>query len=219
MASLTDIFGIGGFVSITPATAKLPEYYTGRKFMGSLFGSQIAEYLNLDLKNGPWLAGGAVRKIYLDETIADSDWDFWFKSPEQFKQAEEKLKAIGASVAYTSDNAVSFKFQDVNNQIHNLQIVKTRYFDTAQQVIDQFDFSVCQLVTDGNKTIIGNNTARDLRSKTLRLNHHELPGYIMPRLVKYIVYGYRPTAELLEKINQNLTTIDWTKSTNDYETI
>lgn len=217
MASLLDIFGQQGFDTKPKAT--LPTYYAGRKFMGSIFGRQIAEYLNLNMDHGPWLAGGAVRKIYLNEDIGGSDWDFWFKSPEQFKRAKQKITDLGASVAHTSDNAVSFKYYTDDGSIQNLQIVKTQYFDTAQQVIDQFDFSVCQLATDGNTTIIGNITARDLRTKTLRLSKPELPAYIMPRLVKYMVYGYRPCVDLLNQIDTSLDAIDWEKSTNDYETI
>jgi hypothetical protein len=217
MASLLDIFGQQGFD--TKPKAILPAYYDGRKFMGSQFGRQIAEYLNLNMDHGPWLAGGAVRKIYLNEDIAGSDWDFWFKTPEQFKLAEQKIKDLGASMAYTSDNAVSYKYYTDDGSIQNLQIVKTRFFDNAQQVIDQFDFTVCQLATDGNTTIIGRNTAKDLRTKTLRLNKTELPAYIMPRLVKYMVYGYRPCAALLTQIDQNLNSIDWEKTINDYEAV
>lgn len=217
MASLLDIFGQPGFDTKPKAT--LPTYYAGRKFMGSIFGRQIAEYLNLNMDHGPWLAGGAVRKIYLNESIEGSDWDFWFKSPEQFKMTEQKIKDLGASVSYISDNAVSFKYYADDGATQNLQIVKTRFFDNAQQVIDQFDFSVCQLATDGNTTIIGHNTARDLRSKTLRLSKSELPAYIMPRLVKYMVYGYRPCPALLAQIDNNLDTIDWEKNINDYEAI
>ena len=190
-----------------------------RTFLDNIFGQQLAEYLKLDIDNGPWIAGGAVRKSYLNINMGESDWDIWFKSPEQFVEAENKLKALGAQQVYTSSNAISYKFQDDNGTIHNVQIIRKRFYDNAEQIINGFDFTVCQLVTDGNRVIMGPNTARDLKTRTLRLSRPEVPQYIIPRMVKYIVYGYQPCLELLEQIEQVVDLIDWSKSNNDYETI
>ena len=214
MVDITEIFSLDDY---RPKPERLPTEYT-RHFLNSQFGRQLAEYLKLDIERGPWLAGGAVRKSYLNIDIGESDWDIWFNSPEQFALAEMKLKELGANQVYTSDNAISFKFQD-NPHLHNIQIIRRRFFDNPEQIINGFDFTVCQLITDGNRVILGPNTVRDLKSRTLRLAQLEVPKYIIPRLVKYIVYGYQPCAQLLEQIENNINEIDWSKNTHDYEAV
>ena len=88
MVDITEIFSLDDY---RPKPERLPTEYT-RHFLNSQFGRQLAEYLKLDIERGPWLAGGAVRKSYLNIDIGESDWDIWFNSPEQFALAETKLK-------------------------------------------------------------------------------------------------------------------------------
>lgn len=217
MVDITHILADFSVDNYRPKSEKLPSDYT-RYFLTSQFGRQLAEYLKLDMDRGPWLAGGAVRKSYLNIDMGESDWDIWFNGPEQFALAETKIKELGASQVYASDNAISFKFQD-NSSTHNIQIIRKRFFDNAQQIIEGFDFTVCQLVTDGNRVKLGPYTARDLKSRTLRLAQLEVPKYIIPRMVKYIVYGYQPCQQLLDQIELNADKIDWSKNTHDYEAV
>lgn len=198
-----------------PSRQELP-LAADRRLLGHKFGSRLAEYLNLNMEQGPWLAGGAVRKIYLGQNIGHSDWDVWFRSAEQFDRASKLVQELGADVAYSSGNATTFKYE-LENETHNIQLIRRRFFDSAEQVINQFDFTICQLITDGNTIKIGQQTALDLDRKLIRSVSTQLQPYIISRLVKYMVYGYYPCRSLVETIKSQALAINWKEAQIDYD--
>ncbi len=216
MASVMEIFS-GAFETYSKSRVELPET-PDRPLIPSMFGAKLAEYMNLDIDKGPWLAGGSVRKFYLGQPLNQSDWDFWFSSPEQFNQAKEAIVALGASEVYATDNAISYKLYHPE-ETHVLQIIRRRFFDSAQDVIKSFDFTVCQLVTDGRKMVVGDSTVPDIKNRVLRLTSNHVPSHIVPRMIKYIVYGYRPCETLLEQIESARAQIDWSKPQLEYDAV
>lgn len=217
--SLLEIFSeLGAEVSTITTPSILPSN-PDRPLIPTNFGKQIVDYLELDIEKGPWLAGGAVRKFYLNESIENSDWDIWFNSPDQYQKAYQKMKELKASVAFETDNAISFKYYPENEPAQTIQLIRRKFYDNPYEIIGGFDFSVCQLATDGHKIIASDYAIRDIKSRTLRLTQDHIPQYIVPRIVKYMVYGYRPNIDLLEKIEENKTTIDWLKEVNDYDAV
>lgn len=195
---------------------ELPVVVSSRGSIHEEFGRRLAQYFDLNLDTGPWLAGGAVRKSYLGQTVDRADWDIWFRSAVQYDRAEKLMHGLGAGVAFASPNALTFQYT-YENQKHNIQLIKRRFFNSAQDIIDQFDFTVCQLVTDGDRMLLGPNTAWDLENRILRSAQPSLQPYIIGRMVKYIVYGYQPCQELIEMIDRAHTQIDWDKITHDYD--
>jgi hypothetical protein len=216
MASILDIFS-GGFEAYTKPKVELPTT-NDRNLIPGKFGSSLAEYLNLDLDKGPWLAGGAVRKFYLGQPLNQSDWDFWFSSQEQFNQAKEAILALGVTEVYSTDNAISYKFYEPDG-VHVLQIIRRRFFDSAEDIINSFDFTVCQLVTDGRKMTVGSQTIPDIKNRVLRLTSNQVPSHIVPRMIKYMVYGYRPCSTLIEQIENARSSIDWSKQQLEYDAV
>lgn len=198
-----------------PPRKELP-ISSNRYLLNNNFGARLAEYLNLSMEAGPWLAGGSVRKIYLGQSIGHSDWDLWFRSAEQFDRAEKLMVGLGADVAYSSPNAMTFKYQ-VENETHNVQLIRRRFFDSAEQIINQFDFTICQLITDGYTIKLGPQTALDLDKRLIRATSNQLQQYIIPRLTKYMVYGYYPCLELIEAIGQQSSSINWNETQIDYD--
>lgn len=216
MVSLLDFFTNGSVANPNPTTA-LPEH-ANQPLMVDSTVARLVDYLNLDIDKGPWLAGGAVRKSYLGQTIENSDLDIWFASLEQFETTKKQVIAIGASEVYSTDNAVSYKFYE-KGQDYTIQLIRRRFYNSAAEIISGFDFSVCQLATDGRRLIVGENTIRDIKTRTLRLTQPYLPEYIVPRMIKYMVYGYRPCPELLDEIDENNGTINWLKQQNEYDAV
>lgn len=185
------------------------------------FGKTLSQFLNLNLKTGPCLAGGMLRKLHNSEQPGESDWDIWFASETQFQQAYKKLNELNSAYkVHESDNAVTFIIQD--NTAYKVQIIKKNFYNSAQEVIDNFDFTVTQLVSDGEQIIAGKYTYRDLATKTLRLTSPTMinrPG-IFARIVKYVSYGYKIDAELAELINNNRHIIAHSKfQNNDYDDV
>lgn len=177
------------------------------------FGKKLVSYLELDINNGPWLAGGIVRKIYTNESLKLSDWDIWVTSPTQYGIVYNKLHALTEDVISTI-NADTFKIE-YNQEVHSVQVIRNVTFDNVTDLLNQFDFTICQLATDGNTTILGEHTAADLRTKTIRLTDNTVRKNITSRLVKYVTYGYKPSIELYNQMIGEKTSIDW-RSTNEY---
>lgn len=194
----------------------LPHSTVNRDLIDHGFGSRLAEGLNLNMEKGPWLAGGAVRKLYLGQSIGESDWDIWFRSAQQFDIAHKYIASLGANIAYSSDNATTFKYY-YEGETHQIQLIRRRFFETPNDVINQFDFSICQLLTDGDKLLLGKTTVQDLETRTIRLGSDRMQPHVVTRMVKYIVYGYYPTRELAELIEQRTLDINWKDGQFDYD--
>ncbi len=157
-----------------------------------------------DLKHGPWIAGGACLRWYQGQPVGESDIDVFCSSPEQAKQIVDEVKSYGRySTKYESENATTLSYYSKEtNKEWTIQIIKRRYFNSLQEVIDNFDISVCQIGTGGQEWLLGKHTARDIREQNLRMNMPLQPD-AAKRLTKYWTYGYRPIDGLLEAVQNN----------------
>lgn len=165
---------------------------------------------------GPWIAGGAVLAWYNNETVS-TDIDVYFRNQLEFDRLHHKFKEdkvegtnplvpVGfftfskpknkdVRIVHESDNAITIRYKEK----WTIQLIRHTFYKTPHDIIDNFDISVCQLVTDGhNKIVFGDHTLPDIKSNTLRMVKYR-PGCVS-RLVKYMAYGYRPIDGTLENI-------------------
>jgi hypothetical protein len=171
-----------------------------------------------DLKEGPWIAGGACLRWYQGLPVGESDIDIFCSSPEQAQSVIDEIKSYGRhSIKYESDNAITLSYRaKESNKSWTLQVIKRRYFRSLKEVIDNFDISVCQIGTGGNDWLLGHNTARDIRERNLRMNIPLQPD-AAKRMVKYWTYGYRPVDGLLDAVSSNPVGKKMFASNEDYE--
>lgn len=170
-----------------------------------------------DMQNGPWIAGGAALRWYQGLPVGDNDIDIFCSSAEQAQQVIDNIKSYGRfSTKFESENATTLSYHNKNNKYWTLQIIKRRYFKNLQDIIDNFDISVCQIGTGGQEWLMGKNTARDIREKNLRMNMPLQPD-AAKRLVKYWTYGYRPVDGLLELVRTNPVAKQMFQVDGDYE--
>lgn len=204
-----------------PLITKKPRIIDNRNCIGDYFGKFLADELGLNIITGPWLAGGAVRKSFLGQTIESSDWDIWLSSHTQFAHAEKKLANIGATVAHRSQNSITFKYSghSVYDASQTIQLVKKRFYSSPEEIINNFDFTICQLVTDGKSVVLGEKTLHDLNRRLIRHTSNNLSENVINRMIKYMVYGYRPTRELLDLIDKNFDQIKLTGYTHEYDAV
>ncbi len=143
-----------------------------------------------DLKQGPWIAGGACLRWYQGQPVGESDIDIFCSSQEQAQSIIDEIKGYGRySTKYESDNATTLSYHGKDSsKTWTLQVIKRRYFTSLKEVIDNFDISVCQIGTAGNDWLLGSNTARDIRERNLRMNMPLQPD-AAKRMVKYWTYG------------------------------
>lgn len=156
-----------------------------------------------DIKKGPWIAGGACLRWYQGLPVGENDIDIFCRSPKQVQEVIERIKSYGRySTKHESDNALTLSYHNKDSKYWTLQVIKRKHFNDMQEVIDNFDITVCQVGTDGNYWALGNNTAKDIRERNLRMNRPLQPD-AAKRLLKYWTYGYRPVEGLLEDIRNN----------------
>jgi hypothetical protein len=163
-----------------------------------------------DLKNGPWIAGGACLRWFQNIPVGEhSDIDVFCKNEKQAENLIDYIKNhLGlahyhnghAHVVIKTANACTFNIH-ANSRDWKVQIITCKYFDTIKEVIDNFDISVCQLATAGNEWILGDNTAKDIHERNLRFNH--ITKQAPKRLIKYWTYGFNPVEGTIEAIQEH----------------
>lgn len=159
-----------------------------------------------DLKSGPWIAGGAVLAWYQDKPVT-SDIDVFCKNKHQASQViknvmEEYTNNMYSQVIIETENATTIRVQgQKETESWTIQVITCRYFNTLQDVIDNFDITVCQVGTAGDQWVLGSHTAKDIKERKLRFNKYTTDA--AKRLVKYWVYGYEPVEGTLDAIKNN----------------
>ena len=158
-----------------------------------------------DIERGPWIAGGACLRWYQGLPVGDSDIDVFCANAKQAADVIENIKSYGRySVKFESENAVTLSYHSKDDYSKNwtIQIITRRYFSSLEEIISNFDISVCEVGTAGNQWQLGPFTGRDIRERNLRFKIPLQPD-AMKRLIKYWAYGYRPVEGTIDTIQNN----------------
>lgn len=208
MPSLSDLT-LNGFSNwVVTIPKKMPDFTLTKHFFNTVhqIDFEPVYIVRPDMKKGPWIAGGAVMRWYEGKPVGSSDIDVFCHDAKQADAVIARVKQTGrCAIAHESDNAVTLKYWAdgmLPESAWTIQIIRRDFFKDAQSVIDRFDISVCKILTDGYKVALGEYTARDLRSKTLRMNM-PLRNDAAKRYIKYLTYGYRPIDGLHDAIINN----------------
>jgi hypothetical protein len=163
----------------------------GRERFDSTEFSRAIKRLPASLPEGPWIAGGAVRRL-VSGLPQDSDYDFFFANAEQLAAFKSRMEDLHAVVLGETDFNISYRIpeKDRTNGPLKVQAIKLQYFSSVELAIESFDFSLCQCAYDGTDLVFGPYTLYDLASKRL------IPGKItfgvssLRRIIKYTKQGY-----------------------------
>ncbi len=158
-----------------------------------------------DLQRGPWIAGGAALRWYQGQPVGENDIDVFCANAKQAADIIEKIKSYGRfSVKFESENAVTIDYwsKEAYDRRWTIQVITRRYFSSLEEVINNFDITVCEVGTSGNDWKLGPFTARDIRERNLRFKMPLQPD-AMKRLVKYWTYGYRPVEGTIDVVQNN----------------
>jgi hypothetical protein len=159
----------------------------------------------LDINRGPWVAGGACLRWYQNQPVGESDIDVFCANAKQAADTIDRIKSYGRyNVRFESENAVTLDYwsKEDYNKRWTIQIITRRYFSSLEEVINNFDISVCEVGTAGNEWKLGPFTARDIRERNLRFKLPLQPD-ALKRLVKYWTYGYRPVEGTITAVQSN----------------
>lgn len=160
---------------------------------------------------GPWLAGGALRRTLLRQPLA-SDFDFFFASEGQFNLFCERMKEKGAWQTSKNEHNTTFRLPSVGpkpigeNEFSayqpeiEVQAITTRWYDRLEDVLDSFDFTICQFGYDGDRLVCGDYSLWDLGRKRLVPHKITFGTASMRRLLKYTNQGFTICAGGLSNI-------------------
>lgn len=179
-----------------------------------------------DMEQGPWISGGAARRLWYNIPYDSHDIDIFFPNPEQWNNADRNLdsyvnnestkgfvnkliKFIGFTDELSCTNSV-FRSQNsttyellVDKRKIRVQIIKKYYGKTLEDIWQNFDFTVCKFATDG-KTLVADQEALDhCEKKMIYLNKDASGLFDVKRVIKYSIYGFTPCEEICSEIIKN----------------
>lgn len=174
---------------------------------------------------------------------ADSDIDLFFHSEKDFDKmnklftnayeiatsidsvlpkfaVKKTYETIDSDIFITdrhaSDNAVTYSvtISGASHPLWKVQLIKRRFYKNIEDVIDDFDITVCQIATDSyNKIVTSKHFAEDVAAKRLRFVN--MTPSSAKRLIKYWAYGFTPTDDDIQSVIDYLD-LDLTRREDDY---
>lgn len=187
----------------------------------TIFTNIVNEFATFDINEGPWIAGGAVRKLWQGLSWNDGDIDIFFKNKEQFIQFSSKLKARAYQDNRAALSALDFdsKFISKNLYINSfdtsnastftitglpwidrqikIQGICKQFYNSAENLVEDFDWTVCQIVSDGTTMWASINAVDDLLKHNLVLSSTTKRKIKIGRLIKYSAYGFNINDETM----------------------
>jgi hypothetical protein len=132
------------------------------------------------------IAGGSIRDSLFGDKYNDIDI-FGLSKGELDEFVKFNLsKSQGYKLVYFNDNLRTYKKGKIKVQIIY------REYEKLTDIIDSFDFTVCQFMYDGEKVICSPSGLLDVHHKRIVINHLE-PLYVfdsLRRVQKYVQRGY-----------------------------
>lgn len=140
--------------------------------------------------DGPWLAGGALRRT-LQGKEPESDFDFFFRDADQLAAFVRKIEARGLEKIKETEHHVHYRGRlGDDGRDRDIQCIRFAFYANASAVIDSFDYTICQLAFDGMKLTLGEFTLWDLGRRRLAIHKITYPVATMRRMLKYASQGF-----------------------------
>ena len=151
-------------------------------------------------KDGPWIAGGALRRTLLGKE-PESDFDFFFRDADQLAAFTSALEASGLSKIRETAHHVHYRGKVGDSGIdRDVQCIRFAFYQNAEAVIDSFDYTICQLAFDGKTLTLGEFTLWDLGRRRLAIHKITYPVATMRRMIKYASQGFTACAGCMATI-------------------
>ena len=161
----------------------------------------------LSLTDGPWIAGGAIRKIYQNKPWHTGDIDIFFKDNNQrLEWCKEFCHTMlcRATKNYTMNirqllntkNAETWEINGLGSSA-KLQLIKKYYGESYSMIWNRFDFTVCQFAADQNTIVASPAAIKDTDNNKLLVVNLANSKCLPLRIMKYFSYGFDVADDLL----------------------
>ena len=141
---------------------------------------------------GPWVAGGAVRRTLAGEAL-DADVDVFFRDWRQEAEFALGLEERGFALVEATIHHRRYRgAPDAAGRELDVQLVHFARHADAESLVDSFDFTICQFAYDGATLTYGSRSLADLSARRLAVHRVTFPGSTLFRVAKYRRRGYVP---------------------------
>lgn len=169
---------------------------------------------------GPWIAGGAVRRTIMKQDL-ESDFDFFFIDEAQKDQFVDQLvNEFGAALKSQNETNALYILpsqmvgeEDPKTYLPEMkiQVINFRYFQSPEELIDSFDYTICQFAYNGEELIMGEFSLWDAAKKVLVPHKLSFATSSLRRMLKYTKQGFTICAgglsNFLEQVVNNPSVI------------
>lgn len=157
-----------------------------------------------------YIAGGCMRSYFAKEPI--NDIDLFFKDRKNAVKCLIRLRKVGYRLIFSNKNAVKLvKYEKDKKSKSFIDIVK-RYYNSAEETILDFDFSVCKIAYDTKTKQFyhSKNSFVDICTKKLAIPdiNYGNPIGSLKRFQKYIKNGYYACNGTILTIAKSINSID-----------
>lgn len=157
----------------------------------------LTPFLELNLlREGVWLAGGAIRDA-LNGNTEVADYDMFFSNTLDAQRVQLLLEEdLGFECMFKCPQGELTTFKKDGMKI---QLVTKFFYNSMEEVIDRFDITACRHITDGKVILTKYSSVRDTFNKKINLHTIEFPNATMKRIQKYIQKGFTLTNKAVDK--------------------
>ncbi len=135
--------------------------------------------------HGPWLAGGAARKLFYGVEMGKSDLDVFFKDVSQVVAFKQLIKQEGATQIGATKNNSTYQLKGMN-----IQLIDGMFYTSQGDVLESFDYHLCQFLCDGIDIIRTLDAELNHTDGIITINKISLPLYSLARVGKYTDQGF-----------------------------
>jgi len=131
-----------------------------------------------------FLAGGAVRHWLNKETGSPADYDVYAYKPEFRRNLVENFLDYGFEATHYNHNCVM-----LSDGAIQVQVIFS-FVGNPIDIVDEFDFTVCRVATDGVNIYKDKDFDHNADKKLIRIKTVQCPISAVRRIVKYTKKGF-----------------------------
>ena len=160
-----------------------------------------------------YVAGGFIRRWW-NNLKQDSDIDLFFKSQQDYDVVIKRLEPLTIAPAKITETNQMYELKVTDAWTIKVQAIKHKFYPSMEDLLDSFDFTICQFGFNGQNIVMTNEALID--SQRTRLVPHKIQfgASSLRRIVKYTQQGYFLCAgaatEFLKQVSANPKTLDTT---------
>jgi len=161
------------------------------------------------IDEGPWIAGGLLRRLLTKQPLDKGDIDFFCHNSVQFDELKKNIEKMGHELIEENAHAITYKFTHskeptflIGNEAetfydkeYKIQLINIGFYDCVENLLDTFDFTLCQFALSKEgptdfRLHTGDYTLWDVGRKRMVINEITFGLSTLRRMFKYQNQGY-----------------------------